>query len=141
MDINNAGTDLIKSFEACRLTVYKDLVGYPTVGWGSRTTLPVGTAISQDEANSLLDSDIKRISDGVKACIRTVINDNQFSALVCLAYNIGGNAFAHSTLAKLINSGELTAAANEFEKWDKAEGIVVPGLLRRRLAEKALFLS
>ncbi len=141
MELNTAGLNLIKSFENCKLKVYKDIVGYPTVGYGHRTDLPVGDTITQEEAEQLFIDDLKRIEDGVKACLRTELNDNQFSALVSLGFNIGITSLSHSTLIKLLNSGELIAASREFEKWDHAEGKEVKGLLRRRIAEKTLFLS
>lgn len=141
MQLNAAGIALIKQFEGCQLKVYPDLVGYATVGYGHRTSLPVGTEITQDEADKLLDEDLERISNGVKSCLRPELNDNQFSALVSLGYNIGTNVLAHSTLIRLINSGEIIAAALEFPKWDKAGRKEVPGLLRRRMAEKTLFLA
>ncbi len=141
MEFNAAGLNLIKSFENCKLKVYKDIVGYPTVGYGHRTDVPVGKTITQDEADQLLVDDLKRIEDGVRACLRTELNDNQFSALVSLGFNIGTTSLAHSTLVRLVNSGELIAASKEFEKWDRAGGKEVKGLLRRRAAEKTLFLS
>lgn len=141
MKLAQAGIDLIKEFESCRLTVYLDLRGLATVGWGQRTTLPVGTVITQSEADKLLVAKLDSICADLKSYITAKLTDNQFSALVCLAYNIGDGNFKASTLLNKLNSGDLSGAAGQFERWDMAAGTIVQGLLRRRLAEKALFKS
>ena len=141
MNLNQAGIDLIKKFEACSLLVYQDLVGLHTVGWGHRTFLPLGEVIDQQKAEELLTGDLASTCTAMKGCITMDLNDNEFSAIVSLAFNVGVNAIKQSTLIKLVNGGGLIPASNEFEKWSHAGGKEVPGLLRRRLAEKALFLS
>lgn len=137
---NSKGLAILKEFEGCKLTVYKDLVGYLTVGYGQRTNLPEGTIITQDEADKLLEKSVELTSQGVKACVKVPLNENQFSALVCLAYNIGISALQESTLVRLLNASDYIGASQQFVRWDKAGGKDIPGLLRRRLTEKALFL-
>lgn len=137
---NSKGLAILKEFEGCKLTVYKDLVGYLTVGYGQRTNLPEGTIITQDEADKLLEKSVELTSQGVKACVKVPLNENQFSALVCLAYNIGISALQESTLVRLLNASDYIGASRQFVRWDKAGGKDIPGLLRRRLTEKALFL-
>lgn len=138
---NSKGLAILKEFEGCKLTVYKDLVGYLTVGYGQRTNLPEGTIITQDEADSLLVKALAKVCRAVGSCVKVSLNDNEFSALVCLVYNIGGSAFKDSTLLRLLNSGDKKGASLQFERWGKAGGKEVKGLLRRRLAEKELFLT
>lgn len=141
MDINEAGINLIKSFESCSLVCYKDAVGLNTIGWGHRTSLPVGATIDQAYADKLLRDDLNTFIGGVKSMVEIALNDNQFSALVSFSYNVGLENLKNSTLLKLVNQGDFEDAANEFQKWDHAGGKVLEGLLRRRLAEKLLFLS
>jgi lysozyme len=141
MNLNGSGIALIKRFESCSLTVYRDIRGLATVGYGHRTLLDIGHTISQDEADQLLVDDCQRTVDALKACIKIQLSDNEFSACVSLAFNIGVNAFKNSTLLKLLNGGGLVPAANAFLDWDHANGVVIPGLTRRRQAEKDLFLK
>jgi lysozyme len=141
MELNTAGIELIKSFESCKLTCYPDAIGLPTIGWGHRTDLAIGATIDQTTANKLLIDDLRAFSEKVANLLEVDLNDNQFSALVSFAYNCGVHNLASSTLLKLVNSSDFEQAANEFHKWDRAAGNELAGLLRRRLAEKALFLT
>lgn len=140
MKINQAGLDLIKSFEGCRLEAYQDIVGIWTIGYGHVSAdVHPGLTITQAQADDLLAKDLKRFEDGVSALCPQV-NENQFSALVCLSYNIGLSNLKSSTLLKKLNVGDVSGAADQFLVWDKAGGKPVAGLLRRRQAERALFL-
>lgn len=142
MKINDSGFELIKSFEGCKLRAYKDIVGVWTIGYGSTGDLAYdGNEIDQQTAEALLCEDIARFEEGVQKRLKVKVNDNQFSAMVCLAFNIGLGNFGSSTLLKLVNSGDFKGAAGQFERWSKAGGKVVSGLTRRRKAERDLFLS
>lgn len=141
MKINQAGLDLIKSFEGCRLAAYRDIVGVLTVGFGhTGDDVTRGLVIDQPTADALLESDLYKFEQGVSSLLQAAVTDNQFSALVCFAYNLGLHALAGSHLLKKVNASDLSAK-DEFLKWDRAGGVVVPGLLRRRTAERALFIS
>lgn len=140
--INQAGFELIKSFESCVLHVYKDAVGLPTIGWGH--LIKAGekfTTITQEEADELFRRDLASFESAVASLVRATLTDNQFSALVSLAFNIGTANFKDSTLLRLLNHGEYRLAADQFGRWNKAKGRVLKGLTRRRAAERALFLS
>ncbi len=142
MQINLEGLKLLKDFEGCKLKVYADLVGLPTVGYGHMDpVLKIGDTITQERADELLAHDIVKYEQGVNKALTRPISDNQFSALVCFAYNVGIANLNHSTLLKRVNSGEFSIAADEFLKWSHAGGKAVAGLLRRRKAERALFLA
>lgn len=142
MKINQDGLDLIKSFEGCKLTPYKDIVGVITVGYGHTGPEAVmGHPITQEDADRLLQGDLERFEKGVEGLLTRKVSDNQFSALVCFAYNCGLGNLKQSTLLRCINKGNFTDAANEFLRWAKAGGVEVPGLVRRRKAERALFLA
>lgn len=149
MKTNQAGLDLIKSFEGLKLSPYKDSVGVATIGIGS-TYYEDGThvqmsdsAITEERALQLLANTLaKTFEPGVTSCTSSVsVTDNQFSALVCFAYNVGLGNLKSSTLLKKLLAGDVAGAADQFLVWDKAGGQVLAGLLRRRTAERALFLS
>jgi lysozyme len=144
--INQAGLNLIESFEGCVLHPYLDSVKIPTIGIGT-TVYPDGKKvtmndppITKDQAYAFLKDHMDKDCVKVEQLVKVVVNDNQFAALVSFAYNCGTAALASSTLLKRLNAGEYQKAADEFLKWDHAGGVVVKGLTRRRQAERALFL-
>ena len=140
--INQAGLDLIKSFEGCKLKAYRDQVGVLTIGYGhTGNDVSEDQVIDQDRADQLLLNDLSRFCLGVESSVTVYISDNQFAALVSFSFNLGLGSLRSSTLLKLINEGNLDGAALEFVKWNKAGGVVNPGILRRRQAEQALFNS
>lgn len=142
MKINDAGLNLIKQFEGCELLSYQDSAGLWTVGVGHLgPPAGPGVAIDQETADRLLRDDLKRTEEGVEKCLKVQVTENQFSAMVCFAFNVGVGALKSSTLLKKVNAGDFKGAADEFLRWNRAGGKVVSGLTRRRLAEKALFLS
>lgn len=142
MKINDKGLLLIKYFEGLRLSVYLDAVGLPTVGYGHMDkSMKVGDKITQQKADELLLEDLSWFESGVDSMLKNEISSNQFSALVCFAYNIGLGNLKSSTLLKCVNSGQFDKAADEFLKWNKAGGKVLSGLTKRRQAERDLFLS
>lgn len=145
MTLKQAGIDLIKSFEKCRLSSYPDPATGDepwTIGWGATgPDIDAGMVWTQAEADARLVADLKDVSDAVSRAIIDGLNDNQFSAIVSLVYNIGISKFRTSTMLALIHKGDLDGAANEFPKWDRAAGQANAGLLRRRLAEQRLFLK
>ena len=140
-DISNKGLDLIKHFEGCKLEAYRDSVGIPTIGYGHIEGVQMGDVITQDEADLYLSHDVASKVDGVNRLVRADINQNQFDALVSFAYNLGLGALGNSTLLKMINAGSANAAGPQFLRWNKAGGVVLAGLTRRREAEKALYES
>ncbi len=79
--------------------------------------------------------------DAVDGMVKVEINDNQFSALIALCFNIGINALKNSTLMRYINAKDFGRAAAEFDKWNKGGGEILTGLVKRRAAERALFTS
>ena len=145
--INDAGIKLIQEFEAKSLVTYKDANGFPTIGWGHRITSKdnIVEPIDDSKADELFHEDLEVAEGIVENAVAVDINDNQFSALVSLCYNIGMQNFADSTTLRLLNSGDFAGAATAFLRWCKKtnpitkEKVVCSGLLRRRQAEVALF--
>jgi len=142
MKTNVAGRKLIKDFEGCKFKAYLDQGGKPTIGYGhTGPEVHLGQEISQCEADRLLENDLARTELGITKLLKVDVTENEFSALVCLAYNIGLGAIETSTLLHQVNQNNFNAAANEFIKWNKIHSIVNNGLTRRRKAEMCLFLA
>lgn len=142
MKISKKGLDLIKQFEGLELKAYKDSVGVVTIGYGSTGPhVSMGMVITQEQAESLLKQDVSRFEKGVSDLVKVPLNQNQFDALVSFSFNLGLGNLKSSTLLRKLNSLDYVGTANEFPRWNKAGGVVLKGLTRRREAEKALFLS
>ena len=144
--IAKPGLDLIKSFEGLRLTAYLDIVGVPTIGYGctngvTKQDVINKRTITEQEATDMMMHELATFEAGVEKCVTIPINQNQFDALVSFSYNVGLGALQKSTLLKLLNAGDVSGAAEQFLRWNKAGGNVVAGLTRRRQAERSLFLK
>lgn len=146
MRISDKGISLIKQFEGLRLTGYQDSVGVWTIGYG--WTQPVdgkpiraGITIKEETAERLLRTGLVGYERDVSKLVKVKLTQGQFDALVSFAYNLGARALSTSTLLQKLNAGDYAGAADEFPRWIKAGGKVLPGLTRRREAEQALFLS
>jgi len=146
MHVSPSGIDLICNFEGLRLNAYDDGVGVWTIGYGT-TKYPNGIHVKKgdtctlEQAKSYMQQDLKKFEQTVNSAVNVPINQNQFDALVSLAYNIGTNAFKNSTLVKRLNEGNYKPAANQFDVWVNAGGKRVQGLVNRRTIEKTLFLK
>jgi GH24 family phage-related lysozyme (muramidase) len=144
--INADGLTIIKHFEGLELRAYQDSVGVWTIGYGHTAaagppSVYAGQTISEAEAESILKRDLELFENGVRDLVKVSVNSNQFSALVSFSFNVGLGALADSTLLRKLNAGDYQGAADEFPRWVKAGGQTLPGLVRRRNAERALFLS
>lgn len=131
--------DLIKEFEGCKLKAYLCPAGVPTIGYGRTKGVKVGDTCTQDQADAWALEDMQDAIATVKAEVKVPLRDGQFAALASFVYNCGAGNFRRSTLLHLLNSGHYAFAAEELLKWNKASGVVLPGLTRRRQAEKAVF--
>lgn len=140
--INKVGLDLIKRFEGLRLQAYKCPAGIWTIGYG-HTGKDVFPNLTIDEAwaNTRLLEDIDTAERFVSNSTITHLTDNQFSALVCLCFNIGAGNFKASALLQLLHKGDLAGVADQFKVWIKSKGKKLPGLVFRRTAERDLFLK
>lgn len=143
--INDAGLSLIKECEGLVLHSYLDIAGIWTIGYG-HTPAHQGQVITQETADALLKQDVGTAEVAVDAKTHDVATtDNQFSAMVSLAFNIGVGAFGQSTVLRLHREGDHAGAADAFLMWDKVHEdgqlVVSKGLLRRRQQERALYLS
>ena len=136
MNINKEGLELIKSFEGCRLVAYKCPAGVWTIGYGHTAGVTQGMVINQTQAENMLKSDMKKYEKYVTDNVKIPLNENQFSALVSFCYNCGvGN------LRTLVKGRTAAQIAEAMLLYNKASGKVLNGLVRRRKAERELFLK
>lgn len=145
LQVGKEGLELIKSFEGCRLEAYPDpgTKGAPwTIGWGHTGGVTPGMRITQQEADDLLAEDVGKAAEVVARWVTVPLNQNQFDALTSFVYNCGAGNFQQSTLLRLLNEGNFGGAADQFPRWTHGgKGEVLPGLVRRRAAERSLFLT
>jgi lysozyme len=141
MNISENGIKLIKQFEGCRLKAYKCPAGVLTIGYGhTGSDVKEYTIISQQQAEHYLKNDIIIHSNNVSRLVKRPLTQNQFDALVSFEYNVGYGNFASSTMLKLLNKGNYKAASEQFDRWVYANKKKLQGLVKRRKAEKELFL-
>lgn len=164
-DISQSAVDLVKSFEGIpdgdpstvNIDPYLDPVSIWTIGWGHairyggrflkgeadrpqmHALYPEG--ITKPQAEALLHADLIDTGRDISTLLVVPVNDNEFGALASFAFNLGVGNLRSSTLLKLLNSGDRAGAADQFLRWIRANGQVLPGLVKRRAAERALFLA
>lgn len=168
-EIPDKGVELIKAFEGIpdgdpstvNVDAYLDPVGIWTIGWGhaiaykgewlrgaqnksiARALYPGG--ITRAQAEALLRGDLIDTAAQVARLVGVPIGDDRFGALVSFAFNVGTGALGRSTLLRKLNAGDVAGAADQFLVWNKGRigGVLreLPGLTRRRKAERALFLG
>ena len=143
MQDDAAGENLTKSFESCSLEAYWDPDGKCwTIGWGHTGPEVVeGLIWTQVMADAVLDADRAQAIACVNRHVTVKLTQTEFDALVDFTFNLGCGAFRDSTMLKLLNAGDYSGAAAQFDLWDNAGGKVMAGLLRRRQAETDLFES
>lgn len=136
--------NLAKEFEGCSLGAYPD----PEYGWKVATigygatgpSIVEGTIWTQAQADADLLYRMKGIGAHIDSLVSIPITDEQKAAMCDLAYNIGLGAFGDSTLLKMLNVGHIQGAADQFPLWNKSNGVALDGLVRRRAAERAMFV-
>jgi len=148
MNVSDECINFVKSFEGFSSTIYKDCVGVSTLGYGMTGKEINGiTSISEPQASSMLKELINKSYGSVinndLVSRRVVLNQNQFDAIVSMAYNVGTAGLLSSTLYRNIIAGirDRPTITTDFQMWDKAGGNTVQGLLRRRTAEAEMFLA
>jgi len=142
MKIGEQGLDLIRKYEGLRLKAYICPGGKLTIGYG-HTGIDVkpGMTIDNAQADALLLKDVERFEKSVNDMVDVEMTQEMFDALVCFAFNLGAGSLKSSTLLKKLNANDKLGAAEEFLKWNKAQGKVLKGLTARRQGERTLFLA
>lgn len=146
MRTSEQGFALIKTFEGCELTAYRDCRGVWTIGYGwtqpvNGVAVGAGLSITRSVAGKLLTSGIAQYEQAVNRLVRAPLNQQQFDALVDFTYNLGVDALAGSTLLKKLNARDYAGAADEMLRWNEAGGKALADLTHRRAAEREMFLS
>jgi GH24 family phage-related lysozyme (muramidase) len=150
MKTSEDGKRRIKRFESLRLKAYLCPAGIPTIGYGCTDGVTIedvkcGRTCTQVEAEQMFAESLKQFETGVNLAVNLNANQNQFDAMVSLAYNIGLAGFVRSTVLKAHKRGDTASAARAFGLWNKApisgKLQVVPGLVTRRAQEAALYLQ
>lgn len=143
--VSPAALELIKSFEGLRRTAARAPDGRWTVGYGHTRSAREGATVSEADAEGLLLYDVRTVAAAVNGWTFAPLTQNQFDALVAFAFNVGLPAFRTSNVLRRVNEGSLLQAASALDSWRRAdfegESQVIDALVRRRAAEKALFLS
>jgi lysozyme len=150
-DLGAKGAALVKAFESCMRVVptgfqaYFDPIQVLTIGWGHTNhngrQFDTSSIWSQKECDDEFLNDVAIFVAAVNDLVKVPINQDQFDALVSFAFNVGGGNLKSSTLLKKVNAKDFAGAAQEFKRWNKAAGKVLPGLTRRRACEALLFQS
>ena len=140
--VPEAAIELIKSFEGCELAAYRCPAGVWTCGYGATgSDIRADTHFTQSQAEARLAKDIETAAKAVANLVRVPLTANQLGALASFVFNLGAGNFRSSTMRRLVNQGQYEKAAQEFDRWIFASGRKLDGLVRRRAAEKALFLK
>lgn len=146
MNTSQIGINLIKGFEGKRLTAYDDGVGVWTIGYGTikypnGVRVKKGDTCTDTQAESYLKNDLVKFESAINRLVKVPLNQNQFDALASFTYNLGEGNLSKSTLLKKLNAKDYLGAADQFLVWNRAGGKVLNGLVRRREAERNLFLK
>ena len=154
MQTSENGLELLKQWEGFKLNVYNDSAGLPTIGVGHLITqserssgsivingvaVPYAGGLTEQQVLDLLSQDVKPAEQSVNNGVKVPLDQNQFDALVSFTFNVGGGAFAGSTLLKVLNQQQYTEVPNQLLRWNKAGGKVVQGLVNRRENEIKLW--
>lgn len=146
METSAAGRAAISLREGNKLQAYQDSVGIWTIGVGHTAAAGEpsprrGMTITASQSDEILSRDLAKFEKAVNEAVKVALAQNEFDALVSLAFNIGGGAFAKSTLVRKLNANDKAGAANAFLSWNKAGGKTLKGLTIRRQAERQQFLK
>lgn len=139
MNISKSGTDLIKKFEGFRYNAYKDSGGVLTIGYGHTEGVVEGDVITRGEGQELLLRDLRTAISSINSLVTVPLDQCQFDALVSFVFNVGIGAFKKSTLLKVLNNCQYELVPHELKRWNKSNGKVLAGLVRRRESEALLF--
>ncbi|MDE1478458.1 lysozyme [Xenorhabdus bovienii] len=144
MEISENGINKIKSYEGLRLHAYPDPAtgAEPwTIGYGHTKGVKPEQVITEQQAETFLHEDLIPIYAEIQRIVKVPLTQGQFDALCSFIFNLGIGNFIHSTLLKKLNLADYQGAAEEFLKWDRADGRVLADLRVRRVSEQKMFMS
>lgn len=141
-EIPAAALALIRAFEGCRLQAYRDAAGIWTIGYGhTGPAVKPGLTWTGEQCESALRLDALCAAASVHRLVAVALNDNQRAALISFVFNLGAGRLEGSLLRRRLNAGDYAGAVAQFARWTRAGGRVLPDLVRRREAERRLFLG
>jgi lysozyme len=141
MQPSDALLDFVKGWEGLRLEAYLDGGGVPTIGYGRTYNVKLGDTCTAQEAEGWLSETLARMGRSMSAYLMRETSQQQFDALLSLCFNAGVAAIGVSGLMRLHNEGMVKECADRFLLWNKDNGKMVPGLSKRRAAERAIYLN
>lgn len=139
--LSAGGVAFISSNEGRMLQAYRDPVGVVTICDGHTKTAKIGQTATNAICNDLLRQDTTEAQKAVQRLVTAQVTQAQYDALVDFTFNVGAGNLASSTLLKRVNASDCRGAGAEFPKWNKAKGQVLPGLVKRREAERVMWLT
>ena len=139
MHISQEGIDLVKKFEGGRLTAYQCAAGVWTCGYGSTRGVQQGDVWSQEKAEIMLVDELEEYGAYVEDLVTVPLNQQQYDALTSWTFNLGPSNLKSSTLLQVLNKGDYDGVPQQIKRWNKVNGQVNDGLIRRRDAEALLF--
>ena len=131
----------VSGFEGLRTSAYLDPVLIPTACYGETKGIRMGQKFTVDECKGMLAESLEIANRQVDSCVRVLLPDTRRAALVSFAYNVGGGNLCSSTLVRKLNAGDTAGACQELPKWVYAKGIKLPGLVKRREAERQMCMQ
>lgn len=147
--LTEAGARLIQHFEGClkphqgKYRAYTCPAGVTTIGWGATHhgghDITKDTVWTKEQCDAAFMQDMQEFEASVRRLVKVHLLPWQFDALVSFTFNVGSGNLSKSTLLKKVNALDFAGAAQEFKKWNKANGKALPGLTRRRASEALLF--
>lgn len=132
---------LIMVFEGLYTYAYRDPVGIPTICFGHIEDVRMGDRSTPEECKQMLFDDLPRYEAGVQRCIRVPMSDKRHAAILSFTYNVGDGALCKSSVARHLNAGNVRAGCDALLLYNKAKGMTLPGLTRRRHSERRLCLQ
>lgn len=145
MNLSQNGINLIKKFEGFKADAYQDGGGVWTVGYGTTFIygrhVIKGDHLDEPAAQDYMIKTANGFLQSVSSFIKVQLTQNQIDAIACFIYNLGVDQFENSTLLRKLNAKDFQGAADQFSRWIYDNGQVVQGLIRRRAAERSLFLQ
>ncbi len=139
MKISQEGLALIKKYEGCELNAYVCPAGVLTIGYGHTKNVKEGDTITQEEANDMLIGEMCEYEDYVNGLVKVDLEQYQFDSLCSWVYNLGPTNLITSTLLEVLNNKDYEGVPTQIKRWNKSNGEVLEGLVKRREAEALLF--
>ena len=139
MKISEDGLELIKKFEGCETSAYQDSVGVWTIGFGHTKGVEEGQTCSIEDAESMLADEMDEYEGYINNMVKVELQQHEFDSLVAWVYNLGPTNLSESTMLKVLNGGQFVRVRDEMNRWTRAGGEILEGLVRRRQAESLMF--